>query len=114
MAEAHWSLRVICIVSCAIQTSFDCFSAFQVGHLLDDVRSANSPTGLFSINDLNLYYVRDLVSVASTFFTILIVCLLSVIVGWVGPVISYQKIQGNEIDRIAVMRGALANKFRSE
>jgi hypothetical protein len=111
IAAAHPWLRIICISSAFVQLTFDSFSAFQVGHLLDQVSSSEAPTGLYSQESLNLYYWRDLISVSISFMIVLLGCLLSTVAGWVEPDVRYSKVEGSELDRTQVMRSALRHRL---
>lgn len=111
IAAAHPWLRMICICSAFAQVTFDSFSAFQVGHLLDQVSTSGAPTGLYSRESLNMYYWRDLLSVSISFMTVLLSCLLSTVAGWIGPIVQYSKIEGSDLDRAQNMRSALRHKL---
>ena len=89
---------------------FDCLSAFQVGNYIDQINSTNAPTGSYSYRNLQVFYWRDIISCGCSYLILLLCCHLSNIIGWLSPIISYQRLKGIGIDRTMDMRVKFPNK----
>jgi hypothetical protein len=105
IGDMHYIPRLLCIFGCLIQVIGDSFSSFQIDDLIFQKMHRNYPTGDYSYNKLLYYYWRDIGSFGLSFCILMLMCYFSILLGWYGkPYISYQNIEGGDIDRSKTMR----------
>lgn len=105
VGDMHYIPRLLCILGCLVEVICDSFSSFQIDDIIFQKLNRNYPTGEYSYNKLLYYYWRDIGSFGLSFCILMLMCYFSVLLGCYGkPMISYQSIEGGDIDRCKTMR----------
>ena len=98
--DMHSFSRYFCLLGSFTQGIIDAMSSFIVSNYLIQVKQNSAPTELYSIQLLNFYYWRDIISFGFCIWIILTCLHLCCIIGFLQPqLISYPQITGGEIDR---------------
>lgn len=96
--------RLLCMLGCFAEIVGDAISAFQVRDQYNQVREEGAPSNGYSEYGLQVYYWRDIVSIALCSTIFLSMAWLSCIVGWCDPqLIHPSQVTGHDLDRVSVL-----------
>lgn len=105
MANTHPAPRYVCMIAACVEVLCAAMSAVQIRDLYDQTFENGSPANGYSSDMLLIYYWVDVVSLGIATLILLQVSLLSVVCGWCNPQFIHPSVvQGDDADRIAVMR----------
>ena len=103
-SDMHFSFRFCVMTGCWIQAVTTGLSAFQVNGYYHQVVYKSAPLNNFSRRSLQIYYWRDIFTLGLSMLLLYYILHLSILVGLLNrPFISYQEINGGDIDRCKVM-----------
>lgn len=115
-AEIHPVPRLLCMVGTLGEVMGDSLSAFQIHGYISQVQDKGAPNNGYSINDLNVYFWRDIISVGLCTATFAYTMYLSVMLGFCLPQLIHPSLlSGSFYDRFEVMHvGRLKRKYMEQ
>lgn len=103
-SDMHLAFRLAAIIGSSIESVLDGLSAFQIKILLDEVIHGTASSGVYPKHIIGWYYWRDIISIANSITIVYLVLHFSFLLLWSLPRITYQNLEGGELDRCEVMR----------
>lgn len=104
VGDMHPLARYICLLASIAQLTCDSFSAYQVHAYMDQVNHHDAPLYNYNIDLMKSYYWRDIISFSLCMSIVVNMLYLIIITGFFNPpLVSYQKIDGQDLDRVSMM-----------
>lgn len=112
-ADTHPMIRYACCIGCFVQMLGDTISSYQIYDYKHQIQNFNAPTNGYTIQALEIYYWRDIVSIALSTCTLFLVAYLISMLGFLLPQLIHPSvISGKFYNRFEVMQnGRSKRKF---
>lgn len=114
-SHMHPIIRLLCIFASGFEVFCDSLSAYQVHEYFKQVKYNSAPSNGYSLNALEAYYWRDIISIGVCVSIFIYCCYLCIQIGWWSPQLIHPSyLSGNEYDRVLSMNKSRRNRKRME